>query len=88
MPKFTPENPHGLLFDAEGNVVYRFGRFDTSETHEAPDYVEPNHAPDYVSGPAEHDAEGYPLEAHPNRSDLPDPASPPSGDNPAPEFDV
>lgn len=83
---FTPEQPHGVLYDANGNITLRFGNFETGTDHQLPDYVETNHAPDYVSAPDAHDDAGYPLEVDPEHPDLPDPAAPPADDNPAPEF--
>jgi hypothetical protein len=44
------EQPHGYLLDADGNVVDRFGNWETGE-HDVPDSVE---AVEYVSGAAAH----------------------------------
>ena len=83
---FQPKEPHGVLYDHDGNVCLRFAQWDTDRVHQVPDYVETDREPHYVTNPVGHEIERHPLEAHPSRDDLPDPATPPNDENPADEF--
>lgn len=76
MRQFKPERPNGVLFDAAGNVVYRFGTFDTDRYYEVPDYVDPFHGIEYADSPTPGRELGRPIEADPGREDLPNPIGP------------
>jgi len=52
MTRFKPEQPAGVLFDAKGRVVYRFGNFNAGEWYEVPDYIDGFHGVRYGEGPA------------------------------------
>jgi len=84
--RFTPQQPHGVLFDRDGKVVLRFGAWRTDMVHRVPDYVEMDRDPVYVDGPAAHSQAGYALERHPSNPSLPDPTDPPEDESPVSEF--
>jgi len=83
MTTLRPDEPNGVLLDARGRVAYRFGEFATGEEHEIPAYIDGFHGVEYAESPAPGKALGRPLEADPERDDLPDP-TPPDGANARP----
>lgn len=48
--KVDIDKPHGIMRDADGKVVLKFGNWEPGE-HDVPDAVE---AIEYVNGPADH----------------------------------
>lgn len=73
----SPEEPNGVLFDAEGRVVVLFAGLDTSTAHPVGEAVDPSKQPEYTAGPPR--SAGRRIEADADRPDLPDP-TPPAGD--------
>lgn len=87
MTEFSPEKPNGVLYDARGRVVLRFGEFDVGEWYAVADHIDPFHGIDYSDSPTPGAALGKPIEADPNRDDLPNP-TPPDAPNARPKHDV
>jgi len=56
MKEIEIEHPHGILYDSNGDVCYKFGNFDVGVI-EVPDRVDISQGVNYVDGPADHNAE-------------------------------
>lgn len=73
--RIKPQRPNGVLYDADGRIVYRFGGFQPGHAVTVPDYVDPTRDPIYTAT-EKPGSEGYEIEADPERDDLPDPTFP------------
>lgn len=54
MKEIQIKQPHGYLFDNNGDICLKFGNWKVG-THTVPDYVDLRRDPEYVNGPAAHD---------------------------------
>jgi hypothetical protein len=75
MIQLYPEQPSGVLYDAEGRIVFRFAGLDTSRPIGIPTFVDPSQGVTYVDTMRPGNEAGMAIEAGPDPG-LPDRAPP------------